>query len=267
MNGIAEIGGGANTDILPVMLLLLVTMTVSAIICMFSVLYYLRNRRAAQLVSAPLSGKSRYSSMLAVPRFVFDRPRCWIAIQSRNLHLVQETLGLVNPTSCSWMEGLAEVCSENRIFVSAPIKGWILVFGPHLPRPSDDVDHCYSYLRALSEKLGEVHYFCGDSVTYEHAWARLVDGVVIRAYAWYRETLWNQGKLSEAEQRVRMEAFPYGESPDPFGLGSQERFRKNTERIFGLANRWSLDPSRIGQAELVGAGLGVSGDVSQARIS
>ena len=257
---------GVTADILPYMLLLLITMTVSGMICMFSVIYYLRNRRAASLVNAKRGTPGLLNmSYPPFPGFIFDRPSCWLAIRSRNIDFVQEALGLENATACSWMEGLTEASADNRLFVSPPIRGWILVFGPHLPRPSDDIDQCFRFLSQLSAELGEVQYFCGDAVTYEHSWARLVDGTVVRAYAWYRETLWDQGSLSDAERKAGVETFSYAESPDPLMFGAQDRFRRNTERLFTLAGRWSVDPSRVNQNDLMTSGMGVSGSLSSTQ--
>ena len=255
---------GASTDLLPFLLLLLITMTVSGIICMFSILYYLRNRRGASLVDSANLGRRRLTTPVAVlPGFIFDRPSCWLAIRSQNIDAVKETLRLENSTACSWMEGLTEAVSDNRLFVSPPVRGWILVFGPLLPRPSDDVDDCFRFLSRLSREMGEVQFFCGDAVTYEHAWARLVDGVVVRAYAWSGETIWHQGILSEAEKKTGMTTYSYAEAPDSYLLGAQDQFRSNTEQVFALAGRWSVDPSRITQKDLMSSGLGLSGNLSR----
>lgn len=264
MNEVFNVGD-SSADLLPYLLLILITI-VSLILCMFSIIYYLRNRRAAS--SAKMTSRSnRYvASSTLVPSFIFDRPDCWVAIKGRNLAAVRESLGLENATPRSWMEGLAEAADGNSLFVSPPIRGWILVFGPHLPRPSDDIDQCFRFLSRLSKGMGEVQYFCGNSVTYEHAWARLVDGKVVRAYAWFRQTLWNQGSLSEAERKTAVKIYDYAESPSPLLLGMQDRFRMNTERLFSLAGRWSVDPSRIDQSDLMSAGLGISGHPSDHQL-
>ena len=255
--------GESPGDILPLVLLLLITTMISGIVCMFSVLYYLRNRRSAGFAESDRSSSSYYSpSDKLVPGFVFDRPRCWLAIRSRNMGFVQEALGLENANACSWMEGLSEAASDNRFFVSPPIRGWILVFGSHLPRPSDDIDHCFCFLTTLSQALGEVQFFCGDSVTDEHGWARLVNGKVVRGYAWFRETLWNQGCFSDAERKAGVKTYDYGDAPDPLGARGQEHFWGNTERLYPLAGHWSVDPSQVSQADLLTSGLGGSGNVS-----
>ena len=261
MNDVLSIEG-SPADLVPFLLLLLITMTVSGVVCMFSVLYYLRNRRAARIVNLASPNRGRFAPSPSFSPLVFERPACWLAIKSRNIEAVREALGLENPTSCSWIEGLAGISTDNRLFLSPPIRGWILVFGPHIPRPSDDIDVCYRFLARLSEEMGEVQYFCMDSVTYEHAWARLVDGVVVRAYAWFRETLWNQGAFSEAERRAGVQTYSYGESPDPSAYGMQDRFRMNSDRVFQVASRWSIDPSKVNQGDFVSSGLGLSGTLS-----
>ncbi len=250
-------------DIVPVMLLFLLTMTVSAIICVFLILGYLQNRRSSS--AAVSSSRARKGALApATPWFVLERPRCWAAIRSRNLGAVQDALGLANATTCSWMEGLVEAASGNRLFVSPPVSGWILVFGPHLPMPSADVDRCFRFVMNLSAALGEVQYFCGNSITCEHAWARAIHGKVVRGYAWHGETLWNQGEFSDAERKTGMAVFPYGESPDAAMFGAQDVYQRNAAQIFNLAGRWSVDPVRIRRAALMSPGL--SGEMSRSRM-
>lgn len=253
--------GQGTADLVPIMLLLLLTMTISGVICMFAVLYYLRHRRYGPAIG--LSRPSvRQSAGLVVPPFLYQRPTCWLAIRTRSQSRVEEVLGLDDTNPCGWCEGLAGA-AENRLFISPPVKGWILVFGSDLPRPSHDVDQCYRFLRGISDQLGEVHFYCGDPVTHEHGWARLVDGCVERGYAWWQETVWNEGEVSEAERRASLAIFDYGDAPEATRLGAQERYRLNTDRLFTLAGRWSLDPSRVDRSDLASSGQGVSGILSR----
>ena len=249
-------------DIVPVLLLFLLTMTVSAIVCAFLALRCLQNRRSSAIDIRRPVARGRLQS--EANWFVLDPPRCWAAIRSRNLGAVQDALGLSNATACCWTEGIAEAMSGNRFFVSPPVNGWILVFGPHLPTPSEDVDQCFRFVMNLSVALGEAQYFCANSINGEHAWARAIHGNIIRGYAWHGETLWNQGEFSNAERKTGMAVFPYGESPEVSLLDSPNLYQRNVERIFRLAGRWSVNPIRASQAEI--AALGISGDVSRSRI-
>lgn len=249
-------------DIVPVLLLFLLTMTVSAIVCAFLALRCLQNRRSSATETRRPTASVRFQS--ESNRFVLDSPRCWAAIRSRNLGAVQDALGLANAVACCWIEGLAEAMTGNRFFVSPPINGWILVFGTHLPTPSEDVDQCFRFVMNLSVTLGEAQYFCANPINGEHAWARAIHGNIIRGYAWHEETLWNQGEFSDAERKTGMAVFPYGESPEVSLLDSPNLYQRNVERIFRLAGRWSVDPIRAAQADV--AALGISGDASLSRI-
>ena len=62
-----------------------------------------------------------------------DLPEQWLAIRSGNIAAVQETLGLSNPQRCTWKDGFA-ISGVERLFISPPVNGWILVVGPALPR-------------------------------------------------------------------------------------------------------------------------------------
>jgi hypothetical protein len=68
---------------------------------------------------------------------VFERPACWLAVKSRNAGAVQAALNLRQPAPCSWEKCLAETGAD-RLFVSQPISGWVLVVGPGLPEPVTD---------------------------------------------------------------------------------------------------------------------------------
>src|SRR5437868_54801 len=66
-------------------------------------------------------------SEFATP-FIFERPSRWLAIRCSNLQKVQAALGLHNPTPCPLSEGFSRL-TEKKLFISPPIKGWILVVG------------------------------------------------------------------------------------------------------------------------------------------
>ena len=87
-----------------------------------------------------------------------DLPEQWLAIRSGNVAAVQETLGLSNPQRCTWKEGFA-ISGVERLFISPPVNGWILVVGPALPAPEEDVDFCFHFLSHISKRLGHVQFF------------------------------------------------------------------------------------------------------------
>ena len=191
---------------------------------------------------------------------LFERPARWLAIKCNNAASVQAALNLRHAVPCSWEEGLIET-SEGKLFVSRPISGWVLVVGPGLPEPAEDVDVCYRFLRGLSRKLGNVQFYSFNRVLNHHAWALLEDGKVYRAYAWAGETLWNEGFVTAAEKELGMVCFEYGCEAD--GLAGREALAADTEKLNQLAGRWSLDPAAIPPSGW--RTQGIVGKVSQAR--
>ncbi len=221
---------------------------------------YLRARRAARAgrrTPAEFRGDRLFQSS------VFQCPNRWVAIKSANLQAVQAALGLHNPTPCSWADGMARV-GDQKLFVSPPVNGWVLVVGPLLPEPSEDVDVCFRFLQRLSRELGEVQFFSVNRAVGHHAWARFERGRAVRGYAWAGETLWNQGRKTWAERKLGLRCYDYCEGDARNNFAQPERNRVNVENLFVLAALWSLDPSSIDDSALTDV-LGITGDLSRAR--
>ena len=181
------------------------------------------------------------------------RPTTWIAVRGATPTAVQRALGLNRSTPCSWSEGMT---GEHEFFISPRINGWVIVTGAGLPSPNDDVDASFLFLVALSRKLGHVQFFHADTVSHHHAWARLDDGYVTRAYAWMGETVWLQGARTALENELKMRCFAYGE--DVF---SEKIVQANCDKVPMLAARWSLDPARI-TSHAVKTANGIAGESS-----
>jgi len=204
-------------------------------------------------------GTGRYSNYRSL---LTDQPCRWVAVRTRNLTAVQKTLGLNNATPCSWTEGLTRA-HDRKLFVSPPVNGWILVIGPRLPDPSEDVDACFRFLLRLSRELGEVQFFSLNRVVGHHAWARFESGRAIRGYAWAGETLWNQGVQTWGERKLGLKCFDYFETSRPH-FAELEQVRANAEKILPLAAIWSVDPTSVDDTTMSDA-LGIAGDLSRAR--
>ncbi|HEX9048389.1 MAG TPA: hypothetical protein VF988_15285 [Verrucomicrobiae bacterium] len=166
------------------------------------------------------------------------RPSCWLALRSVSPEAVKAVLGLNNAAPCSWIEGLA---GSHEFFISPRVHGgWVIVTGLGLPNPSDDVDATFLFLTEISRKLGHVQYFYADKFSRHHAWARLDDGCVTRAYAWTGETVWNQGHRTLPENETGVKTFAYAENSATI-LDAEN----NYEKVPLLAARWSLDPADV----------------------
>jgi hypothetical protein len=183
-----------------------------------------------------------------------QRPATWLAIRSVSPQAVQAALGLGRSAPCSWSEGMM---GGHEFFISPRVNGWVIVTGLALPSPDDDVDACFLFLTALSRKLGHVQFFHAEKFTHHHAWARLDDGCVTRAYAWAGETVWNQGAKTMPETRLGLKCFAYGDIS-----ATKEAAGINFEKVAALAARWSLDPAAIDERSLNHAS-GLAGELSQ----
>ena len=241
---------------MPVLLLLLFSVAVS--IGMGIIILLIRGAKQKPPALAPRRPSHPFPGSNFERMCLLRRPGCWLAVKSRNLLAVQSALGLHNAKPCSWVEGMA--CDE-KLFVSPPVKGWILVVGAALPDPSEDVDACFRFVMHLSRKLGKVQFFSANRVLHYHSWIRAEGTRVVRAYAWAGKTLWQQGQMTSAEKDLEMKCFEYGDNPERATFGQPDVLALNEDKVPLLAARWSLDPARI--EERVLEDCGVAGEPSR----
>ena len=152
---------------------------------------------------------------------------------------------------------------EPRLFISPPVRGWVLVMGCDLPDPSDDIDDCFLFLSRLSAQLGEVQFFSRSRAISHHGWARLEKGKVVRAYVWAGETLWNQGAATPIERELKLRCLTYTESSEVLGFAEREVLALNTEKVIRLAADWSIDPTAIEASSL--ESKGIAGDLLHSK--
>ncbi len=190
-----------------------------------------------------------------------NRPTCWLAIRNSDLSSVQTALSLVNPEPCSLSQGLA-ANGLQKLFVSPPIAGWILVVGSALPDTSDDVDLCFRFLTKLSAKLGHVQYFKINSALNHHAWVKAECGGIVRGYAWAGKTLWNQGEMTQSEKSLRIKCYDYCEKPEFSMFDILDNSSSNSEKVHQLAALWSINPDNIDE-RFIEQRIGVVGHLSK----
>jgi hypothetical protein len=192
----------------------------------------------------------------------YQQPTRWLAVRAQCPEQVQQALNLLNTAECSWEEGLARG-GDRTVFITPPVLGWVLVVGPGLPDPEDDIDDCYHFLVQASRRLDQVQFFSYNPVVSHHAWARLRGGEIERAYAWHGETLWNQGALTRAERELGFTCYDYweGASDEP---GRVEAAGRNVDRLPMLAGRWSINPAGIDE-RILEHGSGIAGQSTRVR--
>lgn len=184
------------------------------------------------------------------------RPATWLAVRSHDPKLVQAILGMDHFSPCPWTEGMT---GDHGFFVGPPVNGWIIITGSGLPDPGQNADACFHFLTRLSRRVGHVQFFRADRNLHHHAWVRLENGVVRRAYAWAGETVWNQGVKTAAETELSLKCFGYAEHPAAGSWAAAEWMAANVAKVPLLAARWSLDPARI-DARLRNHADGVAGE-------
>jgi hypothetical protein len=223
------------------MAIFIVTLGIGAI-CLLLVIHFLRSSSLAR----PRAYRHYFSEAgeKKSHRVAVGLPSRWLAIKSSNPVRVQQALHLHKPTPCSWADALAKP-QEQKLFISPPVAGWVLVFGSGLPEPSDDVDKCFKLILDLSRKVGQVQFFSINRSLNHHAWAKASHGEILRAYAWAGQTLWNQGAVTPPELDLDFKCFDYAEPMHRIRLSDPNPFVANTEKVPALAARWSIDPAAI----------------------
>ncbi|MGD0086854.1 MAG: hypothetical protein ABSC24_06960 [Verrucomicrobiota bacterium] len=222
-------------DTVPLMLLALHMLALGMGMIIFLVIF-VRHRRARAMQAG--RGSFPWGTESA------PRPVLWLALRSSNSIAVQAALGIGQPRPCPWSEGIT---GKHDFFISPPVSDWIIVTGSGLPHPGQDVDDCFHFLVRLSREVGHVQFFMADPVLHHHAWVRVENGVVGRAYAWVNETVWNQGPKSLAEVELNLESPGYGESPGRDDGTAGGSAAANAKKVPALAARWSFDPAAIDQ--------------------
>ena len=221
--------------------------------------YYLAVGRNLSKVHSDRSEHTQHSTVENLIPNNLNSPEQWLAIRSGNVAAIQETLGLSNPQRCTWQDGFA-ISGVEKLFISPPVNGWILVVGPALPAPEEDVDFCFHFISHISKRLGHVQFFSINSALNHHCWVRAHTGRIERAYAWCGETQWNQGPVTPEESVIGMECHQYGISIEDLDPKQITQLNNNTVNIPQLAARWSINPDAL-SPEIFTKSSGITGEL------
>jgi hypothetical protein len=186
----------------------------------------------------------------------FGYKMAWLAIRTRDTSRVIDVLGLVEPRPCNWNSGIGTVyddrLGEAHVFVSPPVNGWTFVVGLSLPYPVGRgfVDKCTPMLLDLGSAFIEAQYYFSFPLIDFFAWARIIDGKLVRAFAIGDEGLiWNKGRPTKDEKSLGLKLFELrgvrGRTGD---AGGELILYPTEEHVMHLASRWSLDPTRLNTA-------------------
>ena len=244
------------------LLLLLVAVIVLGVVCFILVMHFVSQRRRDQ-ANEPRSELSSGTTVAWRSGGVLLVPARWMAVRAATVRDVRQALGLSNATPCTIEDGLAGN-HQQALFLAPPVNGWVLITGPGIPDPAEDIDEVYHLLRLLSIKLGAAQFFSFNRALGHHGWAWARGGGVVRAFAWSGHTLWNEGEPTPPERTLRMRCPGYDE-PEPQSAIAREIILGNIDKVPLLAARWSVDPVSVHQQ--VPHGVGVTGEFTRVRSS
>ena len=194
----------------------------------------------------------------------FGYRMAWLAIRSRDTAAVVEALGLGESQTCNWNAGIGTVydprLGETHVFVSPPVNGWTFVIGLPLPQPMGRsfVDKATPLLVGLGGRFVEVQYYLAFPPVDLFAWARMLDGSIVRAFAIGDEgILWSKGKATREERALGLKLFELRGVRDRRGdAGGPLILHPTEDHVMQVARKWSLDPTTLGAASgPAGAGL------------
>lgn len=154
----------------------------------------------------------------------FGQKMQWIAAKTDYREQVAATLGLTNLELANWSYGL-EKASDNHVFLTPNIEGWILAVGWGL----GEIWMKTEVLEKLSREYGEAQFFLTHAGTQSHTYIRYANGKMIRNFHCEEgEILMNEGTPVNSEQSLDFS----NSLPDD-----------NT--VLNIAAEWSINPSLL----------------------
>lgn len=183
----------------------------------------------------------------------FGYKMSWLAFRTRDTLSVVEALGLVAPEPANWNSGIGTVyddrLGENHVYVTPPVNGWTFVVGLSLPHPvsAQFVDKLTPLMVGLGGRFIEIQYYFSYPLLDFFAWARVVDGHLVRAFAIGDEgVVWSKGKPTREEHALGLGMFELrGVKGRRGDAGGELILYPTEEHVMRLAQRWSLDPTRL----------------------
>ena len=188
----------------------------------------------------------------------------WLAIRSQDMNAVAEALGLADQQSTSCGVGVVrayayEALDDRYVFVLPPVEGWTLVMGWGLAPTAEQTAGRTRLLEEMSRSFGEAQYYGSHRVSSAYAWAKAVEGNVVRAFIYADgDVETNHGELTTEERDLGL-MFPPDWTP---GDDDDEELAPDDwpdeEHVIQIAERWSVDPQTLDE-RIVGGQMGIGG--------
>lgn len=189
---------------------------------------------------------------LLSPPSPFGYKTAWFAIHSEDMNTVAASLGLQNIQSASWEYGVwhAVETDDYQIYVTPPVKGWILSVGVPILYEADG--NAIERMVALSRQFGEVQFFASMRVSSAYMWACASKGKLRR---WFYEgdgTRRVQGEETAGEKELNLRFFDASspESKQPGYWQRNDLQYPEEEHVLQVAAKWSVNPMNLDQMGL-----------------
>ena len=233
-----------------------ITIFAAGAIAMLFIVACSRKRRVDEVLSrtphaAPLDLDTNRDQPIS-----FGYKNAWLAIKTDDTARVAEALGLAEVQPANWRTGLHTSYEqyETHVFVTPPVEDWVFVVGIALPDIGDSErpDKCTPLLENLGQTFDPVSFFGTHRVVGFHAWARVDQGMVSRAYAYLGErgeTIWDRGQKTKEEHAL---GFDFFADRIPEGQGEEYWDREDLtypdeNDVMKIADAWSFNPLSIGE--------------------
>lgn len=173
----------------------------------------------------------------------------WIVVDTTDAGAIVSALGLKNVRPATWD---IDPYHHEGVFVSPAVLGWTYVLGicvePHFPQ-------FVPLLEGLSRRFGEVQYFATHRVVELQAWARAIDGRIVRGYGWIGErgeVVMDVGELTPEEEELGFARFINSHTVD--GDWDEVGFATEAD-VMRIAGKWSINPQELDAHDSQGPGF------------
>lgn len=199
----------------------------------------------------------------------FGRKNLWIAVPASNSERVAQVLGLADVQPANWRSGFlaAYAYPSSYVFVTPPVRGWVLAVGSGIPDPGDPalLQNWRSAMAALSQAFGRAQFFASHRGSSYSAWSRYAGGREERLFAWAGEPIHDLGSpLPEEREILARLPNPVAADEDPDDRSGEDLRGPDEDDVFSIAAAWSVDPSAFDHSDGPTA-LGLVGKNPSAR--
>ena len=189
----------------------------------------------------------------------FGYKMTWLAIHSSDTSAVVAALGLRAVRAVGWAGGIDAAYGDGPIgahgvFVTPTVNGWTLVVGA---LPDAYAPEWLPFLAELSRVCGEVQYFGTHRGVNYQAWARAVDGQVLRAYANGEGGFLDLGPKTAEEVVLGFDFLGEAATAEDYAAYDErdQDPSPDEEHVVKLAGAWSIDPTQLDREESLGFGV------------